>query len=356
MSQRVRHLRELAVDTAIPLEVWIPTTVEYQHYRRADLVWQWGAKVSADEAILACKLIVLAMRGGNPVDWQMEARKYLNEARAHLGIKPPEQGEAGNVAEVVPVEAPRPAPEGPEGQVEGPGQEGGEVGPDNDETIDPGIPGNLQDVVDQAKKLAELLAKTQPDTAQRVGALADLIGAGLVSLAAVAGVFMIAIEYAPGKVIVVWSPLATESPDFARRAARAERIIAQLNANLSELDKIKADVGPEWVDEIADMGEAAREYQDGAEGTRSNIHTGNRQAPVVNGVRFDGWDGDVLIDRKTSVTSFAKTKNQAMRQSHALAKSGMRAVWEVPNEAQARKAQSLLSELGITNITARIAP
>jgi hypothetical protein len=242
--------------------------------------------------------------------------------------------------------------------VEGPEPTEGDVGGqvDNDEISDPGIPGNLGDLVDQAKRLAEFLAKDAPEKAARVTLLAADIASGLVSLAVVAGVYLVAVEYAQGKVIVVWTPIALESPDFIRRAARVDRIVAQLNANLSELDKIKAEAGPEWVDEIADMGENARDYQDGAEGARSNIQTGSRQAPVVGGVRFDGWDGDVLIDRKTSVTSFAKTKTQAMRQSHALAKEGLRAVWEVPNEAQARKAQSLLDELGISNIAPRIAP
>jgi hypothetical protein len=343
----------------VPLEVWIPTTVEYQHYRRADLVWQWGAKVSGDEAVLACKLIVLAMRGGQRVDWQMEARSYLNQARAQLGIKvgaePAEGQRAGHVDGAI---APIEAEAGPEGQLEDQGPEGGEVGQlDNDEIVDPGIPGNLGDLVEEAKRLAEFLATHgDPEKAARAGLLAADIASGLVSLAVVAGVLIVAVEYSKGKVIVVWAPVALESPDFVHRVARAERIIAQLNANLSELDKIKAEAGPEWVDEIADMGETARDYQDGAEGARSNIQTGNRQAPVVGGVRFDGWDGDVLIDRKTSVTSFAKTKTQAMRQSHALAKEGLRAVWEVPNEAQARKAQSLLDELGISNIAPRVAP
>jgi hypothetical protein len=362
MSQRTRYLRELAEDTAVPLEVWIPTTVEFQHYRRPDLVWQWGAKVNADEALLACKLIVLAMRGGQRVDWQLEARSYLNQARAQLGKKGEPEATASADASsaatpagsVTPIEDP-----GAEGEVEGPEPTQGDVGGqvENDETHDPGIPGNLGDLVEQAKRLAELLEKQgDSDKSSRVRFLADGIASGLVSLGIVAGVYLVAVEYAKGKVIVVWTPIALESPDFLRRAARVDRIVAQLNANLSELDKIKAETGPEWVDELAEMSPRASDYQAGAEGARSNVTTGSPQAPVVEGVRFDGVDGDVLIDRKVSVHLGEKTKLQAMRQSQALAKANLRAVWEVPNEAQARRVEKLMSDLGITNITARIAP
>jgi hypothetical protein len=141
------------------------------------------------------------------------------------------------------------------------------------------------------------------DKSSRVRFLADGIASGLVSLGIVAGVYLVAVEYAKGKVIVVWTPIALESPDFLRRAARVDRIVAQLNANLSELDKIKAETGPEWVDELAEMSPRASDYQAGAEGARSNVTTGSPQAPVVAGVRFDGVDGDVLIDRKSRCTS-----------------------------------------------------
>jgi hypothetical protein len=360
MSQRTRYLRELAEDTAIPLEVWIPTTAEFQHYRRPDLVWQWGAKVNADEALLACKLIVLAMRGGTRVDWQLEARSYLNQARAQLGKKgEPAATAAADGSPAATPAGPATPIEDPGGEVEGTEPAQGDVAGqvDNDETHDPGIPGNLGDLVDQAKRLAEFLEKQgDSDKSSRVRFLADGIASGLVSLGIVAGVYLVAVEYAKGKVIVVWTPIALESPDFIRRAARVDRIVAQLNANLSELDKIKAETGPEWVDELADMSPRASDYQAGAEGARSNITTGSPQAPVVEGVRFDGVDGDVLIDRKVSVPLGEKTKLQAMRQSQALAKANLRAVWEVPNEAQARRVEKLMSDLGITNITARIAP
>jgi hypothetical protein len=74
------------------------------------------------------------------------------------------------------------------------------------------------------------------------------------------------------------------------------------------------------------MSARASAYQDGAEGAHSSIATGLREAPTVGGVRFDGFDGDVLIDRKTAVTLTPKTKLQAMRQTKALADAGLRAV------------------------------
>ena len=67
-----------------------------------------------------------------------------------------------------------------------------------------------------------------------------------------------------------------------------------------------------WVDENASMSNRARNYDDSATGSRSNIETQKGQAPTIhrtvdNGVtkpvRFDGLDGDVLIDRKLSVES-----------------------------------------------------
>ena len=44
-------------------------------------------------------------------------------------------------------------------------------------------------------------------------------------------------------------------------------------------------------------------------------------------VKFDGLDGDVLIDRKISVVTTDKAKDQALRQSEALSQSGLTARW-----------------------------
>jgi len=106
------------------------------------------------------------------------------------------------------------------------------------------------------------------------------------------------------------------------------------------------------------MPPAAREYEDAAAGARSALESQRRQIPALEGsnglVKFDGLDGNVLIDRKRAVTTFPKSKNQALRQSQALLDNGLEGRWEVPSEAEARRALKLFEELGIQNISVRI--
>ena len=118
-----------------------------------------------------------------------------------------------------------------------------------------------------------------------------------------------------------------------------------------------------WVDESATMSSQARLYQSGAAGARSNVATRSPQAPQVSYtaadgstkvVRFDGLEGNVLIDRKVSVTTFPKSQDQALRQSRALQQNGFTGRWEVPSAAEAARAQRMLQQLGITNIEVRI--
>lgn len=127
-----------------------------------------------------------------------------------------------------------------------------------------------------------------------------------------------------------------------------------------------------WVDETPTFsGPAkvyAKAYNDSARGARSSILTKKGQAPALertmpNGskrkVKFDGVDqdpvyGDVLIDRKWSIRMNEKVKNQAIRQSEALAEHRLIAFWEVPNRYQLRQANKLLRKLGISNIKVRI--
>ncbi|MFG5382810.1 hypothetical protein [Yoonia sp. R2-816] len=113
------------------------------------------------------------------------------------------------------------------------------------------------------------------------------------------------------------------------------------------------------------MNTAARNYDDGATGARSNVETQRRQAPALTRttedggtamVRFDGVDGDVLIDRKVSVVTTTKAKNQATRQSTALAENGLTARWEVSTQTQANRANRMFKELGIENITVKVVP
>jgi filamentous hemagglutinin len=118
-----------------------------------------------------------------------------------------------------------------------------------------------------------------------------------------------------------------------------------------------------WVDENAGMSSRARDYNDSATGARSNPATQSGQAPALERtmpdgstrlVKFDGVDGDVLVDRKISVVTTSKSKDQALRQSDVLSQNGLTARWEVPTQAQAARAQKMFDELGIKNISVKV--
>lgn len=120
-----------------------------------------------------------------------------------------------------------------------------------------------------------------------------------------------------------------------------------------------------WIDEGASMSPRARAYDEGALGSRSNVDTKMGQAPTLSRtaadgqtttVRFDGVDGDVLIERKLSVVTSSKAKAQALRQSEALQQNGLTGRWEVPTQSQANRASKMFNELGVTNITVRVVP
>lgn len=57
-----------------------------------------------------------------------------------------------------------------------------------------------------------------------------------------------------------------------------------------------------------------------------------------------------MIDRKISVVTTQKAKDQAIRQSDALKNNKMTGRWEVPNQTQANRAQKMFDELGIKNM------
>ncbi|MBB3802143.1 filamentous hemagglutinin [Xanthomonas arboricola] len=118
-----------------------------------------------------------------------------------------------------------------------------------------------------------------------------------------------------------------------------------------------------WVDEKASMSSKARDYNDSAPGARSNVETQASQAPSITRtmpdgterpVKFDGVDADVLVDRKISVVTTPKAKDQALRQSQALSEQGLTGRWEVPTQAQANRAKKMFEELGINNITVEV--
>ncbi|QIK15143.1 filamentous hemagglutinin N-terminal domain-containing protein [Leclercia sp. 29361] len=154
--------------------------------------------------------------------------------------------------------------------------------------------------------------------------------------------------------------------DVAGKAIKgAEKALkaGDLEAASKFINEASHEINIKWVDENARMSNRARDYNDSASGARSNIETKKGQAPAIDRiddkgvtrpVRFDGVEGNIMIDRKISVVTTAKAKNQALRQSEALQNNGMTGRWEVPNQTQANRAQKMFDELGIKNIEVKI--
>jgi filamentous hemagglutinin len=68
-------------------------------------------------------------------------------------------------------------------------------------------------------------------------------------------------------------------------------------------------------------------------------------------VTFDGIDGNVLIDRKVSVTTRSKQLRDLQRISEAAKQNpGYKVRIEVPNDVEARRVRRILLEQGINNI------
>ena len=118
-----------------------------------------------------------------------------------------------------------------------------------------------------------------------------------------------------------------------------------------------------WVDERAGMSTKARYYNDSVSGASSNPATQKGLAPSLEFtasdgktkvVRFDGIENSVLIDRKISIVTTDKVRNQALRQSEALTQNNLTARWEVPDQTQFNRAQKMLSDLKISNIKVSI--
>lgn len=112
-----------------------------------------------------------------------------------------------------------------------------------------------------------------------------------------------------------------------------------------------------WVRENLGEDSAFKRYNDAAFGARPG------QAPAIrrtmpNGskrpVKFDGLQGDTLIDRKLGVDGRKHAVDQMLRQSQALSENNLRAVWEVPTLKDKTKALKMLKRHNIRNIGVRI--
>lgn len=112
-----------------------------------------------------------------------------------------------------------------------------------------------------------------------------------------------------------------------------------------------------WVKETVTSEKPWKAYNDSATGGRPG------QAPVLmrtmpdgskRPVKFDGIDGDYVIDRKWSIWTTPRARAQVLRQAQALAEHRQMGIWEVPNLKQRAAALKLLRKMKITRIKVRV--
>lgn len=112
-----------------------------------------------------------------------------------------------------------------------------------------------------------------------------------------------------------------------------------------------------WVKENLGKDSLAKRYNDAATGAQPG------QAPTLmrtmpdgskRPVKFDGVQGEYVIDRKWNVRDAPRARAQLLRQSEALAQNHLIGIWEVPNEAVKAKALKLLKNMNVTNIKVRV--
>jgi hypothetical protein len=112
-----------------------------------------------------------------------------------------------------------------------------------------------------------------------------------------------------------------------------------------------------WVKETVTSDKPWKTYNDTAVGSRPG------QAPTLirtmpdsskRPVKFDGIQGDYVIDRKWKIVTAPRARSQILRQSEVLAQHRLIGVWEVPTPVQKIKALKLLKRMNGTNIKVRV--
>ena len=114
---------------------------------------------------------------------------------------------------------------------------------------------------------------------------------------------------------------------------------------------------PEWVPE--DHGnETGAAYEvgipGGVRGWAPRLSATDAEGTVT--AKYDGVEGNTVIERKTSIRFFKRSIKQALKQSAVAAKNGYKIRWEVPNEREKKQAERLFREWGIKNIEVAIHP
>ncbi len=112
-----------------------------------------------------------------------------------------------------------------------------------------------------------------------------------------------------------------------------------------------------WVKENLVSDKPWKIYNDTAPGARpGQAPTLMRTVPkgAKRPVKFDGLQGETVIDRKWAIRDLPRARAQTLRQSDVLAQHRLIGVWEVPNEKQLLAARNLLKKLKVTNIKVRV--
>lgn len=112
-----------------------------------------------------------------------------------------------------------------------------------------------------------------------------------------------------------------------------------------------------WVKERITSDKEWKLYNDSAAGARSGLAP-TLMRTLPNGkkrpVKFDGFQGDYMIDRKWSVVDRPHARAQLLRQSEVLAQHRLIGVWEVPTPAQKALAHKLFKKMNVTNIVVKV--
>lgn len=137
------------------------------------------------------------------------------------------------------------------------------------------------------------------------------------------------------------------------RAAIQKAGEKMVETSLGVRKKSKGEI--EWVKEKHGNSKAAA-YESGAPGhvpgEAPRLKATDADGTVT--AKFDGVDGDVMVDRKLAVTTFPKSEKQMLRQSATAAENGYSVRWEVPTESQARRAEKMADKLGVKNVDVKV--
>ncbi|MDO6413993.1 hypothetical protein Q4F19_06330 [Sphingomonas sp. BIUV-7] len=112
-----------------------------------------------------------------------------------------------------------------------------------------------------------------------------------------------------------------------------------------------------WAKETLDRDKPWAAYNDAAPGAQAGqAPTLKRKLPngLERAVKFDGVQGDYVIDRKWKIVDAPHARAQLLRQSEVLRRHNVIGTWEVPDQKQRMKALMLFKKMNVTNIKVRV--